>query len=134
MSISELWFSIHYSSQSEISNLDITASIEKNVSGFKISVKYFCVLRTSTTFLYLIGSPPVAMMQSHGDLSEEFPYNILSDRFIWLFAQLYNLSEIPLLAVFHYYVDLLIVLVNDAVIVSYDMGMIKLLENIDLWD
>ena len=134
MSISELWFSIHYSSQTEISNLDITASIEKNVSGFKISVKNFCVLRTSTTFLYLIGSPPVAMMQSHGDLSEEFPYNILSDRFIWLFAQLYNLSEIPLLAVFHYYVDLLIVLVDDAVIVSYDMGMIKLLEDIDLWD
>jgi hypothetical protein len=49
-----------------------------------------------------------------------------------LFAQLYNLSEIPLLAVFHYYVDLLIVLVDDAVIVSYDMGMIKLLEDIDL--
>lgn len=134
MSIGELWFSIHYSSQSEISNLNITASIEKNVSWFKISVKYFSVLRTSTTFLYLISSPPVTMMQSHGDLSEEFPYNILSDRFIWLFAQLYNLSEIPLLAVFHYYVDLLIVLVNDAVIVSYDMGMIKLLENIDLWD
>ena len=94
-------------------------------------MKYFSILRTSTTFLYLIASP-MTMMQSQGDLSEEFPYNIFSYLFIRLLAQLNNLCEIPLLTVLHYYVDLLIVLVDNAVIVLYDVWMIELLEDVDL--
>ena len=69
----------------------------------------------------LIIFAPMAMIETLCYLSKDLPYHILSDRFLLLATALNDLSEISLLTVLHYDVDLCVLFINDAIIIPDDV-------------
>lgn len=114
---------VHSSCQTEVPYLHVAVGVQEDVARLEVSVKDFC-RALALTFA------PMAVVEPLRDLSQNLPDHVLRNVLLLLSAAPDYLSEVPLLAVLHYDVDLLILLVNDAIVVADNVRVAKLSEDV----
>lgn len=122
VSVGELRLLVHSSCQTEVPYLHVAVGVQEDVARLEVSVKDLGALA--------LAFAPMAVVEPLRDLSHNLPDNVLRNVLLLLSAAPYYLSEVPLLAVLHDDVDLLILLVNDAIVVANNVRVAKLSEDV----
>ena len=76
--------------------------------------------------------PPVAEMQSRDNLGQDSPDSLLFDVLLVAQAAFDDLLKIPSFAVLHHYVELQVALVDAAVDILHDVGVLQVAQDVYL--
>jgi len=142
MGKSKLGFVVHYSSQAEISKLDITVSIQEDVSRLQVSMEDFLrpirialintLIVTRCWILFLIHSivnlgglsPPMAVVKGAHRLSEHLPNEIFSNVILWFSTPTNQLLKVSTIAMLHNNEDFGLLLIYDSIMVFDNVRVI----------
>jgi len=103
--------------QSEVSQLDIFAGVDEKITWLEVSVEH------------LLG---VQVVECNHKLIEHLPHDLLGHIFVALAALLDQLRNVPVLTLLHDDVDLLLLLVDDAVLLADDVLVIQVAQDVHL--
>lgn len=110
-------------SKTKVPELGVLLVVQENIGRFQISVQDHFLVFASVTF-----------EESQHNLHQHLPNKVFRDVLLALFALLHELGEITTSTVLHYDVDGSIFLVYYFVIVTNDVLMLKLSEDVDFVD
>ncbi len=73
----------------------------------------------------------MARMQSPGDLTEDLPYEVLSNELLTLAVFADNLTKVTVFTEFHDDVDFRVLFINDAIMVTHNIWVIEFPQDVD---
>ncbi len=111
--------------EAEVADLDVRGTVQEDVAGLEVAVEDGLGLASAVLVA-------VALLECHEDLRENLPDELLVDCTPVLARTLDHGAEVSALAELHHDVQARRGLVDDAVVVPDDEGVLELAEDVDL--